>query len=618
MLRSDRFANRFAMGAVALLAGIYYLWQLRAAGEKIDFAHPPIGYYNYLGRAFAHGHLYLPLEPSPELLSFANPWDPALDEKYKMHDMVYFHRRYYLYHGAGPAVLLFTPWLLLTGHDLPERFAVFLLCFAGFLFSCGVLLRWLALAGAKPGPALLAILTLALGLCGGVPYLLNRVAVYEVAIAGGYFFISAALFFLTLGMEADAPVRSAALLAASGVAFGAAIACRPHLGAPGIIAFFALLFVFRRSPRRWLAFGAAFGAIASLVPLYNYERFGNPLEFGIRYLLTGAAPIGIKLSAANLWPGAYFWLVCPPEFSGVFPWVRLIFRYPFNSIANHFPPDYFIEAMTGAVFLAPFVAGALAMRKKGPLLLWTTLASSFAVLVFLALTGFSTLRYEVDFLPMAMLVALANLAAWIEASRGVVRAALCTALAAAIGFGMVVNLALGIQGPYGEMLRTRPITYVRIARWFSPVERTRPLLNPVVHIAVMAQFRHQVNGAREPILVVGNMPYRFFFFAEHSANGLRFVSRFVDKEQDGIVAGGDDILAAVRLDFDPATRTMTASVNGQEVANFRVHSLILAPAEVVTGENHVEPGLTNERFWGDLRMTQADVLPGGAAWAAQK
>src|SRR4029453_3426856 len=106
------------------------------------------GYYNYLGRAFAHGRLELPIKPSPKLLAVPNPWDPAVDDSYKMHDMALFNGLYNLNNGPGPAVLLFTPWLLITGHDLPERFALFLLCFGGFVFSCGVLIQWLAMAGA--------------------------------------------------------------------------------------------------------------------------------------------------------------------------------------------------------------------------------------------------------------------------------------------------------------------------------------------------------------------------------------------------------------------------------------------------------------------------------------
>src|SRR5262249_45755589 len=144
------------------------------------------------------------------------------DDSIKMHDMALFHGRYYLYHGAGPAVMLFTPWLLITGRDLPENFALFLLCFGGFLFSCATLIRILALAGAKIRLPVLSLMLLALGLCQSVPYLLSRVWVYEVAIGGGYFCIAAAMFFLTLGIESG---RSVYWLGVAGMMFGMAVSC---------------------------------------------------------------------------------------------------------------------------------------------------------------------------------------------------------------------------------------------------------------------------------------------------------------------------------------------------------------------------------------------------------
>ena len=160
---------------------------------------------------------------------------------------------------------------------------------------------------------------------------------------------------------------------------------------------------------------AAFALTGSLVALYNYLRFGNPFEFGIRYLLTGPVPIGIKLSLANFVPGFYFWIICPPDFSPVFPWVRLAFRYPFNSLAYPFPHDYFIEATTGVLYLAPFfLAVFFVPLERRAILLWTTLLSSLAALLSVTATGFTTQRYEVDFLPMAVLVALANCAIWIH------------------------------------------------------------------------------------------------------------------------------------------------------------------------------------------------------------
>src|SRR6185295_1886046 len=108
------------------------------------------------------GHLYVPIQPSPKLLALPDPYAANVDDSLKMHDMALYHGRYYLYHGAAPAVLLFTPWRLATGHDLPENFALVLFCFAGFLFSGGTLLRVLSLEGVETPALLFVILLLAM------------------------------------------------------------------------------------------------------------------------------------------------------------------------------------------------------------------------------------------------------------------------------------------------------------------------------------------------------------------------------------------------------------------------------------------------------------------------
>ena len=528
----SRFAHWFAITVVGVAIGSYYVWELRSAGYGFDWAHDQNGYYNYLGRAFAHGRLELPIKPSPELLAAPNPWDPAVDDSYKMHDMALFNGRYYLYHGPGPAVMLFTPWLLITGHDLPERFALFLLCFGGFVFSCGVLTHWLSLAGAKPGLPLLAVMLLALGLCQSVPYLLSRVWVYEIAIAGGYFCISGALFFLALGIKSS---RGSGWLGASGFMFGLAVSCRPHLGLAGVIALAGLAVFLTRSrsiasaltSSELIAFASAFTLAMAAVAAYNYERFGDPFEFGLRYLLAGPNQNRIRLAPANILPGLYFWLACPPDLSPVFPWVRLAFRHPFNSPGYPFPPGYFIEATVGVLYLAPFVAGALfipAGLRGVRILLWTALASSAAVLLFLATTGFTTQRYEVDFLPAMVLVAIANFGIHIGRSKGLRRAVLRAALVLSIACGAVTNMALGISGPYGEMLKNRPINYLRIARWFSPVEQFRPMMNPAIRVTFTAEFTSRPDHLREPLITIGSQAYRYFLY--ESPGAMSFLMTF--------------------------------------------------------------------------------------------
>src|SRR3979411_198352 len=101
----SRWPNRVVLAVVPFAIGCYYLWAVRAAGNPFYWHYDLGGYYNYLGRAFAQGQLHLPIAPSVALLALPNPWDPAVPESYRIQDMALFNRRYYLYHGAGPAVI---------------------------------------------------------------------------------------------------------------------------------------------------------------------------------------------------------------------------------------------------------------------------------------------------------------------------------------------------------------------------------------------------------------------------------------------------------------------------------------------------------------------------------
>jgi hypothetical protein len=591
-----------AVVLVAVTVGSYYRWSVRATGNPFYWGYDLGGYYNYLGRAFAHGRLYLPIEPSRELLALPNPWDPAVPDSYKMQDMALFNGRYYLYHGAGPAVILFTPWRLLTGHDLPENFALFLLCFGGFLFSCGALLRVLALADATPGPLLLALMLVALGICQGVPYLLNRVFVYEIAIGGGYFCLSGAVFCLAGSIESR---RRVWWLAASGLMFGLAISCRPHLGLAGMITLGGLAVSRNRTRSSLAAFLAPLILTGAAVAAYNYERFGNPFEFGIRYLLTGENQNRIKLAAGNVMPGLYFMLFCPPDFSPVFPWVRLVLRNPFNSPDSHFPAGYVIEPIVGALYCAPFIVGALfivpaSRRAAVRNLLGIALASSAAVLLFLTATGFTTQRYEVDFLPLTVLAAVASFGILIARSGGVRRTAVTAAFGLLVAYSVIANLALGISGPYDEMLKSRTLSYLRIARWFSPIKQFRPIMNPKVVIDLTAEFKAQPNGFLEPLITMGQQSYRHFISVEHLRGKLRIISRSDTSTIGQEIEDPGAKPVGIGVVYLPESGKLTIAVNGQEILSHAIGTLVTAPAQITVGENNIEFNVAVKRFSGRI------------------
>jgi hypothetical protein len=546
---------------MAIAVSSYYRWGVRAAGNEFEWGQDSGHYYDYLGRAFAGGHLYLPLEPSPQLLAQPNPWDPRVDDSLKLFDAVLYNRRYYLYHGPGPAVMLFTPWRRLTGHDLPENYALFVLCLGGYLFSAGALTGMLRMARVRVAPGMLAMMLLALATCQCVPFLLNRVWVYEVAIGAGYFCIAAALFFLVRGLESARPHW----LAAAGFMFGMAVACRPHLAIVGAIALLAILFT---SWRRVIYFLTPLLVVGTAIATYNYERFGNPLEFGNRYLLAGPNQSQLNLSGSNVRPGMYYLLLSAPEFSPVFPWILIT---PHARDVPR-PATNTVEPTTGAIYLAPFLPFVLLVffARRVRILSGICVVSGLLVLLFITATGWSTQRYEVDFLPLLILGCLGGFAVTVSRLGRYWRWALTSVLCMAVVCGAAANLALGLAGPYDEMRFNKPARFVRIAGWFSPIGKFRPVLNPRIDVSF--------NAHAGPLFFAGQLPYRYELSMERAGAGANLISHYnqstVTQEMANAVPG------VWRVTYRPESGEMHVDGDGREVLVHKIGTLVSAPVQI--------------------------------------
>jgi hypothetical protein len=569
---SSQVRSRAAFALIGVLVGIYYLWAVRSAGYPFAWNNEQPGYYNYLARGFAAGHLYLPIEPSPQLLAQPDPWDPKVDGSLKLFDTVLFDRHYYLYHGAGPAIMLFAPYRILTHRDLPENFALFLFCFGGFLFSAGTLLTLLDRTGIRFGIPLLSCMLLALGLCQSVPFLLSRVWVYEVAIGGGYFCLSAAVFFLARSFHSG----RVQWLAASGLMFGMSIACRPHLFIVGVL---ALALVAVTSSRTRLA-GLALPLIMVGVSIaaYNFARFGNPAEFGNRWMLSGENMGQIKLSLVNAVPGMYYLLVASPKFSPVFPWVEL--RWPVADFPR--PTQYYVEQTVGALYLAPFVIGfpLVFFARRNRSLLALLLVAAAGILLIVTMTGWSAQRYEVDFLPLPILATLAAFAEVVCPARRAWRFGFGALLASLIAFGSIVNLAMGISGPYWEMIKNKPLRFVRIAGWFSPVERFRPALNPPIDIRFSAVVEPRPDHIRQELLTAARFPFNYELYVEHVAGRPKLISSYAGSVETGDL-GGDGQPGTFRVAYLPGSGEFLVKQNGSPILRHKIGPFVTAPSQIV-------------------------------------
>jgi hypothetical protein len=540
-----------------------------------------------LARGLAQGQLHLPWQPAPEMLALPNPWDPDQNGKWRLHDAVLFNGRYYIYHGVAPAIVLFVPWRLLTGFDLPETFAVALMLFLTYLFWCATCLRLLNRMGRPPGPFLIAVFALALGVCNTGPFLINRVWVYEIAIAGGAMFLAAGFLALTF--------QNRWALATAGVMFGLAVGSRPHLALAGAIVFVVLLW--RREPlKNLLAYTAAIGAVGCALAWYNYARFGNPFEFGVRYMLAGSlSHQEIKIRAATLPTGLYYFLISPPQFSAVFPFVRLHLHWPFHAGSYDFAAGYYLEATAGMVFLSPFVAFALFIRRHW---VWIAIfASGIAILLFVCATGFTTQRYALDFAPLMTAAAVVALPKRLWAQLLFTVLVVCS---------VVANLAIGIAGPYDDILTNRPRSYLRLARWFGPTPEHRITDKLSFDIELRASAKKVYTGFREPLITGGYFVRTIRVYLEHTETVPRLVS-----EADGNTAHFDlrkyEEPAVIRIQYDPTAKTVTAAVNGQPAIEQKNVTLIFAPSQLVIGKNEFGSGSMFESFTGSLETLRRDV-----------
>ena len=588
---------RKAWLSTALLVLAFYFWCAQSGYQQFIWNRSDLGgYYDLLGRAFLGGKLYLPVEPRPELLALPNPWDATANLPYRLHDAVLYGKHYYLYHGATPALVLFAPWHLLTGHDLPENFAVFLLCSGGYLFLCELLILVLPFLAYRISPALFALFLLVLGLGNSLPFLLGRAVVYEVAIASGFLFLSGGFFFFFKALTN--PRFLSLWTALCGLFFGLVMGCRPHLGLAALPVFAFLLlrpgwnnFTWRIFFRREIcAYVLPLAACGVALFSYNFARFGNPLEFGFLYQLGRPDYFNPHLSSVNIPAGIYYLLLCTPILEPVFPFFRLTVH------PHSLPARYFLEPVAGIFSLCPLTLLGLAaplffklLRNEDPVMSMVRALYLFSgiCIMFIAALGLTSQRFEVDFEPSLLFIGCVLAAVLLGQCQGLKRTLATAVVAVLIAYSVTANLALAVQGPYDHFVQAHPGLYTEIARWFSPVERFRPVLNPAIQVEGRFQFAKSCRQGEQPLLSLGEFGSRYALSAECLSNGrLKLISGNPPLSADVRsveIPIQQPSLNLVKADFTPDDRTVTIRWNGAIVLRHPLPFLITAPSQIAFG-----------------------------------
>lgn len=432
------------------LTSLAYGWTLLAVNPLI-VARSPLDHYGYLTDALTSGQLSLKVQPDPRLAQLADPYAGSQDIP-TLHDASYFNGRYYLYFGPTPVLLLLGPWHLLTRTFLLEGGATVIFSFAGFLMGSGL---WVA-CKRRFLPGLPDFWTgfgvLMLGLGNYVFFLIQTPMFYEVPISCAYACLMAACWSVAAALRCESPDGQGRRLGLASLLLGLAVGARPDylftlpaLGVP-------LAGLWWRARQREGPNGAGCrrlviwtlvpaGAIGILLAAYNWARFGDFVEFGVKYQLASADQRQMKLTSLSYFPeGLHSFLFSPPHYFSHFPFL--------SESADAF----------GVLPWAPFALAALAFpltllepsRRRSP---WAPLGGFLllsCLLNFLALCllAFRNDRYAVDFLPAATWLGLVVMAAALTAARRVWR--LCGGLLVlAAGFTLVHSVLLALSlGPH--------------------------------------------------------------------------------------------------------------------------------------------------------------------------
>jgi hypothetical protein len=462
---------------VALLVAVCFLYRFIGSAGLRDW--PVYGVYHDLqADAFLGGHLFLPIDPAPQLLHAKDPYD-VVNAQYWWVDATFYRGKYYMYWGPVPALFQAAgKWLLgVKGRIGDQYLAVAFYCLA---FWCAALLvdRMLRRLFQSRSRWLLALGALVVACANPSPHGVATASTYHTAIIAAQAWLCAGLLvaFDAVWYAGSVEARWWRLPLA-GTFLALAVGSRVSVAlAAGFIALFAALGEAWPAPRR--ARRLALGVVSIGLPLlaagvallvYNELRFDRYLEFGSKLQLTW---FPIRFSARYLAANLYSYALRPGVWSCEFPYLEQVWRMGDAAFPRWFPvpKDYLVlEPIVGWVRAVPITwfmpfAFAFATTPKSSrhgrtylfcLLSFTVLATLSGVLPLFVYTG--TMRYLNDVSLGLVLLGLLGAFAlrfhrWGEAAPRAISASIAALGCATIGMG----LCLGYQGYNSHFRRSNP------------------------------------------------------------------------------------------------------------------------------------------------------------------
>jgi hypothetical protein len=369
------------LGLILIFVFIELIYLVLARGAHLSGSPRSTVFYDLMADAFLQGQTSLLVQPDPALAELEYPW-PTSQRPYipVLSDASYFRGKYYAYWGPAPALLL-AGWKLIKNQPIGDEMIAFFGVSLTFLFSALSLFH-LRRRFFPDIPAWFTMfLILFLATAHPMLWVINPALIYGAAIACGQAFLIAGVFFvLPLWGEAGRETWRFFLV---GVLWSLAIASRlVLLGAVAVLVIVSGLSLLKTlnmvGGKRTLA--VKLGALilplvisVTLLGLYNYVRFGDIFETGVRYQLSmndlnQISNDGLFMSLRFVPGNLLYYGLTPLRLRGTFPFVRAFYApVPgFVSLLRVFrtPDILFIENATGIFSAAPMLLIILPMTWK--------------------------------------------------------------------------------------------------------------------------------------------------------------------------------------------------------------------------------------------------------------
>jgi len=487
-----------ALGLILAIIG-FYLWTATSNFKPFHFVIDGVYddvyvLYVDLADALLEGKLSLITEPSQALLSLPDPYDPLQNCVLRLHDASLYKGHYYLYFGPVPALMAFIPWKLLTGQPMPHNLAGAIFAVGGFVVS--ILLMILIIRGARLKGSFLTVMIgiTMLGMCNMVLPVLRRPFMYEVASLSAYAFSMISLFFIFSFLLFDN--RKIIHLLLSSLFYGLAIASRFSYVFSVVIFLIPLWYfldhqnIFSRSSFRKMAVflitaGIPLTVCIGFLLLYNYLRFGNFLESGLRYHLGILRSLDFTFfSIQNFWINNYLHLMSGIFINGSFPFFHVqSVNIPKNFTIPAYYPMYWVLVKSNAAgllmnipFLSISILGWIYLKLKKlefikrlyyfPYLLLLGGITNWLVV---SLFSYAHLRYVIDFLPMLLLLScliyymIYDHLHDVIAGRVIVQ---CIAIIT-VAYATLANIGISIEGSGQIFKKGNPELYTTIEHYFD-------------------------------------------------------------------------------------------------------------------------------------------------------